>query len=315
MRDLYSAIIFTTHLIIPVWFIFWIYREKKANWIRWFSVLTVTSGYILMMYLGGSGWDWVGTFWPAIFLYGFLGVVVWSLFTRKNLSLWPQKTPRAWLAIVLFLMIGGSLFWEFPAFINVRQYEKSDAVALQFPLKTGSFDIRQGGSSQALNHHFVVPAQRYALDVVKLNKFRTRASGLFPGQNEKYEIYAEPVYASCDGEVIAAQSELIDLNPPEADTKNLLGNFISLYCESLDVSIMLAHLKQNSLLVNVGSQVKAGQLLAQVGNTGNTSEPHLHFQAVKGRQTDFEVLAYKGQGVPMTFDGRFLVRGDTIIGE
>lgn len=315
MRDLYSAIIFTTHLIIPVWFIFWIYRERKANWMRWFSVLTVTSGYILMMYLGGSGWDWVGTFWPAIFLYGFLGVVVWSLLTRKNLSLWPQKTPRAWLAIVLFLMIGGSLFWEFPAFVNVRQYEKTEAVALQFPLKKGLFDVRHGGSSQALNHHFFLSAQRYALDVVKLNKFRTRASGLFPGQNEKYEIYAEPVYASCDGEVIAAQSELIDLNPPEADAKNLLGNFISLYCESLDVSIMLAHLKQNSLVVNVGSQVKAGQLLAQVGNTGNTSEPHLHFQAVKGRQTDFEVLAYKGQGLPMTFDGRFLIRGDTIIGE
>jgi hypothetical protein len=41
----------------------------------------------------------------------------------------------------------------------------------------------------------------------------------------------------------------------------------------------------------------------------------LHLQAVRGRQTDFEVLAYKGQGLPMTFDGRFLIRGDIITSE
>lgn len=315
MREILSTIIVITHVLIPAWFVFWIYRERQTNWIRWFSVLALTSSYILMMYLGGSGWDWVGTFWPKIFLCGFLGVVAWSIFIRKNLPVSPVKTVKAWSAIILFFTVAAILFSGFPTLFNTRKYEKNEAVALLFPLKNSQFTIRQGGSSPTLNHHFEVPAQRYALDVVKLNQFRTRASGLFPAQNEKYEIYSESLYAPCDGVVIAVRSELVDLIPPEADAKNLLGNFISLYCDSLDVSILLAHLKQNSLVINLGMQVKAGQLLAQVGNTGNTSEPHLHFQAVKGRQTDFEVLAYTGRGLPMTFNGRFLIRGDIITGE
>lgn len=315
MRELFSTILVVTHILIPAWFVFWIYRERQTNWMRWFSVLSLTSSYILMLYLGGSAWNWVGTFWPGIFLCGFLGVVAWSVFKRKNLSFWPARTVRSWFSVILFFVAAGYLFSGFSAFFNTRKFEKNEAVQLHFPLKNGEFVIQQGGSSPVLNHHYEVPAQRYALDVLKLNKFRTRAGGLYPAQNEKYEIYSESLYAPCDGVVIAARSELADLIPSETDSKNVLGNFISFYCESTDVSILLAHLKQNSLVVNVGSQVKAGQLLAQVGNTGNTTEPHLHFQAVKGRQTDFEVLAYKGQGLPMTFDGRFLIRGDTIVGE
>jgi murein DD-endopeptidase MepM/ murein hydrolase activator NlpD len=38
-----------------------------------------------------------------------------------------------------------------------------------------------------------------------------------------------------------------------------------------------AHLQANSLRVKLGDKVRRGQVLGLVGNTGNSSEPHLHF--------------------------------------
>jgi murein DD-endopeptidase MepM/ murein hydrolase activator NlpD len=44
-----------------------------------------------------------------------------------------------------------------------------------------------------------------------------------------------------------------------------------------------AHLKPGSVAVKVGDKLKRGQVLAQLGNSGNTSEAHLHFQLMRGQ--------------------------------
>jgi hypothetical protein len=64
--------------------------------------------------------------------------------------------------------------------------------------------------------------------------------------------------------------------------------------------VELAHLQRRSVRVAAGDPVTAGTPLGLVGNSGNTSEPHLHVHA----ETD------AGEGVPMTFEGRFLIRND-----
>ena len=43
--------------------------------------------------------------------------------------------------------------------------------------------------------------------------------------------------------------------------------------------LMMAHLSPGSIQVKVGDHVKQGQPIARVGNSGNTTEPHLHIQA------------------------------------
>ncbi|MDS1271099.1 M23 family metallopeptidase [Lipingzhangella sp. LS1_29] len=57
----------------------------------------------------------------------------------------------------------------------------------------------------------------------------------------------------------------------------ILGNHVVLALDSGDYAV-LAHLKQGSTLVAVGDTVVAGQPLAACGNSGNSSEPHVHFQ-------------------------------------
>ncbi|HYO97165.1 MAG TPA: M23 family metallopeptidase, partial [Polyangiaceae bacterium] len=87
------------------------------------------------------------------------------------------------------------------------------------------------------------------------------------------------------------------------------GNHVELRCGAYHV--VLAHLQRGSVAGEVGARVNVGARLGVVGNSGNTSEPHLHIHAVSARAADREQWLWKGSGVPLTFGGRFLVRGDT----
>lgn len=58
-----------------------------------------------------------------------------------------------------------------------------------------------------------------------------------------------------------------------------------------------AHVRRGSLQVKAGDRVRAGQWLGQVGNSGNTTEPHLHFHLMDGPDPD------SARGVPFTWRG------------
>ena len=310
MSWFYSFITLASHIIVPIWFIFWIFRERQSPWLRWISIVSLSSSFIGLMYLAGAAWDWVGTFWPNIFLIVLPLVILIIGSRRKNLDFLPAKKLQAWAPIILFFGFSYSLFSSYPQILSARHFDQTQAVALKFPLKNGTYFVRQGGSALTTNHHFAIPAQKFALDIVKLNSAQLRASGLMPSDNDRYAIFAENLYAPCDGEVLATRGELVDLTPMNFDEKNILGNFITLYCG--DHTILMAHLKQNSVKIKAGDRVAEGQEIAQVGNTGNTSEPHLHLQALRGRIVLEEAIIGTGPGVPMTFNERFLIRGDKI---
>ena len=68
-----------------------------------------------------------------------------------------------------------------------------------------------------------------------------------------------------------------------------------------------AHVQPGSLRVKVGDKVKRGQVLALVGNSGNSTEPHLHFHVVDGIAPGTSTLG--AEGVPYAFE-QFEVLGD-----
>ncbi len=73
--------------------------------------------------------------------------------------------------------------------------------------------------------------------------------------------------------------------------------------------IVLAHMKQGSVRVAEGDEVRVGEVLGVVGNSGASGEPHLHIHA----QTPGTVEApLGGEPLPVTFDGRHLVRNDRV---
>ncbi len=173
---------------------------------------------------------------------------------------------------------------------------------LDFPLKGGLFYIAHGGGSGLSNYHGrFARSQKYALDITQLNSIGARARGLLPKELDRYRIYGAHVYSPCAGTVIAAFDGAPDaligvLQNQHAPT----GNHLWIQPEGTEILLILAHLQPGSLLVKAGDTILAGQLLARVGNSGHTTEPHLHIHA--------QLEPGNRIPVPLTFRRRWLVR-------
>ena len=183
-------------------------------------------------------------------------------------------------------------------------------VDLAPPLRGADYYVVHGGGTPPINYHGAASsAQRYALDLNRLNEWGLRADGLRPPRLHEYAVYGDTVYSPVTGTVVEAVDRFPDQLSP--DGQPATGNHLWLRHDSLYV--VLAHLQQNSLRVAAGDRVTAGQAVAQVGHTGNTTEPHLHLHAVRPRAPVSTPDSLAGAPpVPVTLNGRFLVRNDML---
>jgi hypothetical protein len=182
-----------------------------------------------------------------------------------------------------------------------------DRVMVSSPFADGTWAVAQGGSTVLINAHRPSPAQRYALDLVRLDRHGRRAAGWAPGRElEVYHAWGAAVVAPADGVVVVAQDGLPDLPAGQRDRANPAGNHVVLAISG-DLRLVMAHLRSGSVAVREGQQVSAGQHLGQVGNSGHTTEPHLHIHA-EVRQGDDWV------GIPLAIDGRVPHRGHRVRG-
>jgi hypothetical protein len=143
-------------------------------------------------------------------------------------------------------------------------------------------------------------AQRYAIDWMQLDKDGRMVHGDASDVNN-YTDYGADVLAIANGKVVSALDTLDDQKPgtlPDPSTINLEnadGNHVILDIGD-GLYAMYAHMQKGSLQVKPGDFVKRGQVLGKLGNTGNTSGPHLHFQIMGGAS------ALGSNGVPYILD-------------
>ncbi|WP_050499379.1 M23 family metallopeptidase [Streptomyces sp. NRRL F-5681] len=81
-----------------------------------------------------------------------------------------------------------------------------------------------------------------------------------------------------------------------AGAHRIIGNHVILDLGGGTYAVY-AHLRRGSLRVRAGDRVRAGQEIGHVGNSGNTTEPHLHFHLMDGPDPD------AARGVPFTWRG------------
>jgi hypothetical protein len=143
-------------------------------------------------------------------------------------------------------------------------------------------------------------AQRFAIDWMRLDDAGRLVHG-DPSNVRNYTSYDADVLAVADGTVVETLNTLDDQKPgtlPDPKTitlANVEGNHIVIDLGN-GVFAFYAHMQKNSITVARGLRVKRGQVLGKLGNTGNTSAPHLHFHLTNGAS----VLG--SNGVPYVID-------------
>lgn len=141
-------------------------------------------------------------------------------------------------------------------------------------------------------------AQRYALDYMQLDD-KHKLFQSMPLENTKYFSYNQPILAVADATVVEAVDKFSDQVPGKFPTdttlQNVNGNYILLDIGGGNYAYY-AHIKPGTVQVKKGQALKKGQVIAQVGNTGNSSAPHLHFHVIDSTSP------LGSNGVPFVFE-------------
>jgi hypothetical protein len=145
---------------------------------------------------------------------------------------------------------------------------------LILPLKKQWY-VFWGGDTEALNYHVVVKSQKNAFDflIVDESKNTHKNNG---EKNTDYYCFGKELIAPCNGEIILAVDGIKDNIPGQMNSTFPLGNTVIIKTKNNEY-LYFCHFKQFSIKVRQGQKVKQGELLGLCGNSGRSSEAHLHF--------------------------------------
>jgi hypothetical protein len=152
--------------------------------------------------------------------------------------------------------------------------------------------------------------QRFAIDLMKFGPDGKLVHG-DPFQNENWISYGEQVLATADG-IVSAMNDSVPENVPlsprravKMTRENIGGNYIIIDLGNSRFAFY-GHLQPGSIRVKVGDQVRHGQVLALIGNTGNSDAPHLHFHIADANDL------FAAEGLPFVFESFDVLRTLTV---
>jgi hypothetical protein len=305
-------------VVVPPILLFWLWRRTPSTRIEWLAGVAVVVSTIAVLSLV-LPWSAVPWYVRHVHAAAALGVTVASWMQARHVEWFQAFDLRRWATFtthgVLALLLSAVVVWVALG-MAVPQGPRID---LACPFPSGVYLVVNGGNSRLLNSHLetLEPIARYApwrgqsygVDLVRLDGWGRRSEGLLPADPTRYQIHGQVVTAPCSGAVVSTVSDRPDMPVPvrDPDRTQLAGNHVLLDCAGTEV--LLAHFLGGSVGVAPGDQVTTGQVLGVVGNSGNTTEPHLHVSAQRRAPRDALI---GGTPVWVTIDGRYLVRNDRL---
>jgi hypothetical protein len=151
----------------------------------------------------------------------------------------------------------------------------------------------------AAEHSYLDPhkrflAETYAYDFLQIgpNGKSYQRDGL---QNSDYYAFGKKVLSAQSGTVVYVRVDITDNQPGDPNLNTPGGNVVIIDHGNGHFGYY-AHLRARSVSVKVGTKVKAGDPLGEVGNSGDSSEPHLHFHMMNADNPD------QADGIPVVFE-------------
>lgn len=167
----------------------------------------------------------------------------------------------------------------------------------------GCWFVANGGVDKNFSHSWAIWPQRYAYDFLIIDE----ESKTYIKDNKNlsdYYCHGKNILAPAEGQVVKIMDKYPESNvfgdgTVECKAGDIRGNYIVIRHSDKEYST-IAHIMTNSILVKPGQKVTRGQVIAKCGNSGNTSEPHIHFQINDGK--GFFYCA----GLPIKFENVFI---------
>ncbi|QGF22590.1 M23 family metallopeptidase [Raineyella fluvialis] len=198
-------------------------------------------------------------------------------------------------------------------------------IALAYPFR-GRCQVRNSPANRVPSHGTDLYATTYAIDFVPVDT-RSRSapytlrSVLWPEPPEVFVGFGWPVLAPVAGTVVAVHDgesdhdayrglpsvryALTQRERAAAGPTALTGNSVVIEAAP-GVLVALCHLRRGSILVALGGRVAVGDAVGACGNSGNSTEPHVHLQAMDHLDPE------RAKALPISFDGRLPRNGDIV---
>lgn len=200
----------------------------------------------------------------------------------------------------------------------------SDPLDLEYPL-IGRCLVQNSPADRVPSHGTTQFATAYAIDFVPVDESGRSASLtigslLRPEPPGNFIGFGRPVFAPIRGTVAAARDSEVDhvafrglpsiryaftqRRRADGGWPALAGNHIMIRGD--DGAVALCHLQRHSLSVRIGQAVEIGEEIGRCGNSGNSTEPHLHIQAID--DVDIE----RASALRITFRGSLPSNGEIV---
>lgn len=289
-------------VVIPLVVILTLPLGPQRSRVTWISQLCFAALLIVAVALSGL---WLAV--PWYLPWAMMALLVIAAFVGRDRmgGRWPTSrggwilcAGTAGMALLLGAVSGQALLGRRPP--------PGPPVVLSFPLEGGPFLVASGGSNSLVNPHLATLApdfapyrgQSYAVDLVGIGRWGSRRRGFAPTDPAEYAIFGTAVLSPCDGVVLRSFDGVSDNPVPVRSRNPIEGNHVVMECGGR--WILLAHLRSGSVTVEVGDAVTIGTPIGQVGNSGQSDEPHLHIHA-QTSGTDLEPIS--GEPLPLRFEG------------
>jgi len=207
----------------------------------------------------------MGTFGLPIYSLPYNIIVLLTLYTLRV-----RAVPKGWLTLITEQTYSPEKnLYRFQN--RMARYARDTWFHIYLPFY-GEWTVSQGYAGNQTHKGEWQHALDFSISDGSGSSYKSPGSKL-----EDFYCYNRPIVAPQDGWVVALQDGVADNRPGEMDLEKNWGNAIVIK-HGEGIFSKVSHIREGTYKVALGDHVKKGQVLANIGNSGRSPEPHIHFQ-------------------------------------